>query len=344
MFLISFQPTRTGKAGLGRTLPRGCPAQGQPSRPSPRGSAGTASGAVSGALNTRGSGVSRGCGAAGGEQRRQAGLQGLPLPEGPPDLSHVSTFPCFCAKTGPCVCCAARQENEAEGNAGNLTVRLPCRGSRHSLLEMPQPHFAVALTLCSQPSSLAPPARSCRAPSTLTFPCGRAEAKVNPECAKGREPPRHPCSPLHLGSAGASGSGFAPPGGPAALAPAGLCSGGTTPGLDHRPVSLEEARRAAGTRCGKRRETWCGGAASPLPAHPLRSATVAPRCPGVSFRESSSSGLVGGAKPGAALLPGSLRRGLFLAFRLAACARIANARRPFACVPRGAAQRVLVTA
>lgn len=52
-----------------------------------------------------------------------------------------------------------------------------------------------------------------------------------------------------------------------------------------------------------------------------------------------------GAAEGAGLcwLPGSLQNRLFLAFHLAACARIPNPLQPLACAPRGAARHVLLT-
>lgn len=80
-------------------------------------------------------------------------------------------------------------------------------------------------------------------------------------------------------------------------------------------------------------------------SHPFLSATVALHYPGISFCKRKSSGLVCHAKPEGAQLAVAWRsaQGLFLAFHLAACASIPNPLQPFACVPRGAAQHVLLT-
>lgn len=93
---------------------------------------------------------------------RDVGLQGsstgwlvgkvLLLLEGLPDLSHISTFSCFCAKTRSCVCCTVHQGNQTETNAGNLTLHLPCC-CQDFFMEMPRPCYSCTV-LCSQSASL----------------------------------------------------------------------------------------------------------------------------------------------------------------------------------------------
>lgn len=92
---------------------------------------------------------------------RDVGLQGsstgrlvgkvLLLLEGSPDLSHISTFSCFCAKTRPGVRCTVHQGNQTERNAGNLFLHPPC--CHDFFMEMPQPCYSHAV-LCSQSASL----------------------------------------------------------------------------------------------------------------------------------------------------------------------------------------------
>lgn len=96
---------------------------------------------------------------------RDVGLQGsstgrlvgkvLLLLEGSPDLSHISTFSCFCAKTRPCICCTVHQGNQVERNAGNLTLHLPCCCCccDDIFMEVPQPCSGHP-AFCSQSASL----------------------------------------------------------------------------------------------------------------------------------------------------------------------------------------------
>lgn len=79
----------------------------------------------------------------------------LLLLEGSPDLSHISTFSCFCAKTRLCVRCTVHQGNQMETNAGSLPLHLPCCCCccHDFFMEMPWPCYSHAV-LCSQPASL----------------------------------------------------------------------------------------------------------------------------------------------------------------------------------------------
>lgn len=92
----------------------------------------------------------------------------LLLLEGSPDLSHISTFSCFCAKTRPCVCCPVHQGKQTERSARNLTLHLPCccynffHGDAPAMLRSCSP----LLTVCF-PGVLKPP--RCRASGTFIF-------------------------------------------------------------------------------------------------------------------------------------------------------------------------------
>lgn len=93
-------------------------------------------------------------------------------------------------------------------------------------------------------------------------------------------------------------------------------------------------------------KTMVRRAASPLPSHPFLPSTVAPHYPGISSRRRARSRLVGRVQLkelGSSGCRAHCRTGYFLAFHLAACARIPNPLQPFACASCGAAWHVLVT-
>lgn len=95
----------------------------------------------------------------------------LLLLEGSPDLSHISTFSCFCAKTRQCVCCTVHQGNQMERNAGNLTLHLPSCCCGDIFMEVPS-HVTVTQPSAHSPLPWCPQATEVQGIQHIYFPLG----------------------------------------------------------------------------------------------------------------------------------------------------------------------------